>query len=1180
MIVHPASIRQRAEERLKKKLHLNISQLTDADILKLLHELEVHQIELELQNEELQSALDQTATATALYDFSPTSYMTLDQKGRILEINLTGAGVLGIKRSSLINCNLLQFITADTQSLFIEFYSKILSVRSKQSCEIRLVINGIPSSFMHIEGIVTDDGLKCLLTMVDITACILSDKALQVSEARHKTMIENIGDVISIIGPDGYLKYASPNVEKYFGWKPEELVGTMDVWNWVKHEDIEGLAKIFDETLAKVGESLTIESSIKCKDGNYKWVRITGVNRLNDPNIEGILVNYHDISERKLVEAEVLKQKSFFEQLFSQSSVSTQILDKDGWCERINPRLGEIFGVKAKDIEGKKYNIFKDESILRNGIALHLDKVFKELKAIEWDVLFDIGLAAESQHIEVAERKKSWFHNWAYPILDEKGELMNVIIQHNDITERKNIEEAHKTSELRLHTLVQTIPDLIWLKDKDGKYLFCNKMFERFFGATESEIKGKTDYDFVNHELADSFRENDRKTMNLGKSAGNEEWIIFRDDGHRALFDTIKTPMFDFDGKIIGVLGIGHDITKRKRVEAALKESEERYRGIFENATIGLYRTTPDGQILLANPALIRMLGYDSFEELASRNLVNDGFGLDYPRTYFCEQIEKLGVIRDVESAIRRKDNTIIYIRESARGIRDNEGQVIYYEGAFEDITQRKQAEDKLKLFLSAVESGNDGIIITSLNGTISYANHAAIDTFGYTHEELMIMNVELLNADPIIAKEMTALLATTGRWSGESISIKKNREQFPALLSISAIRDNDGKPIAMMGIFQDITEKKEAARKVNLLAHSLESISECVSITDNDDIIIYINESFIQTYGFPKEELIGKHISILRPTNMTDKQSDTVNAINYRTINGGWKGEIINKKKDGTLFPILLSTSVIKDENENAVALIGVARDITELKANREELIAAKEKAEENDRLKSAFLANMSHEIRTPMNAIIGFSDLMVDGDDEDRNLYAEIVQKSSKQLLMLIDDVIQMSRLQSERLPVKMLEFKPAELVSDVCQMFDLPDFKKSLDLVVIIPIQCENLAIHSDKEKIRQVLTNFVSNALKYTLTGSVELGFAMKNGGIEFYVKDTGIGIPEHERERIFEMFYRGKEAMVAAIGGTGLGLKIAKELVELMGGHIGVDSEMNIGSRFYFTLPILPDAIGN
>jgi CheY-like chemotaxis protein len=196
-----------------------------------------------------------------------------------------------------------------------------------------------------------------------------------------------------------------------------------------------------------------------------------------------------------------------------------------------------------------------------------------------------------------------------------------------------------------------------------------------------------------------------------------------------------------------------------------------------------------------------------------------------------------------------------------------------------------------------------------------------------------------------------------------------------------------------------------------------------------------------------------------------------------------------------------------------------------------------------------------------------------MQDADADEKNYFAGIIQKGSEQLLMVIDDVMLLSRLQSEKLPVNNSEFSPAGLVTDVYQMFNLPDLKKGLELTANIPVQHKNLIVRSDADKIKQVLANLVSNAIKYTLKGGVELGFDMQNRNVEFYVKDTGMGISEREQKQIFEPFYRGEQVISAAIGGTGLGLNIAKELIELLGGEIGVNSAPNQGSRFYFTIPV-------
>ena len=379
-----------------------------------------------------------------------------------------------------------------------------------------------------------------------------------------------------------------------------------------------------------------------------------------------------------------------------------------------------------------------------------------------------------------------------------------------------------------------------------------------------------------------------------------------------------------------------------------------------------------------------------------------------------------------------------------------------------------------------------------------------------------------------------------------------------------------DREQCVVLGLIQDVTEKKEIERMVNLLANSLESISECVSITDTEDRIIYVNESFLNTYGYKLDELTGQHINIVRPQELKDFQ---VRNFLSKSAEGGWRGEIINKRKDGSSFPILLSSSAIKDENGKLIAMIGVAMDITEMKKNRDELVEAKEHAEENNRLRFALLNNMSHEIRTPMNAIMGFSELMKEADEEEKVAYAEIIHNSSDQLLSLIDDVILLSRLQSEKIPLQITEFSPAKLVAEVCMMFNHPKLSKGLQIKETTPYKYRNLMINSDFNKIRQVLTNFLSNAIKYTDTGSIEVGFYVKNNQIGFFVSDTGMGISAHEMQLIFDAFFRGEQAISMAIRGTGLGLNIAKELIDIMGGKIGVESELDKGSRFYFNIPL-------
>ena len=377
--------------------------------------------------------------------------------------------------------------------------------------------------------------------------------------------------------------------------------------------------------------------------------------------------------------------------------------------------------------------------------------------------------------------------------------------------------------------------------------------------------------------------------------------------------------------------------------------------------------------------------------------------------------------------------------------------------------------------------------------------------------------------------------------------------------------------------ILQDITEQKAIEKKVKLLAHSLESISECVSITDTNDILLYVNEAFTRIYGYSESELIGKHIKMLRPK---DSESGYSKKVLDETMDGGWSGELINMKKDGTLFPILLSTSIIKDDNKDSVALIGVARDISEMKKKNEELLAAKKRAEESDRLKTAFLHNISHEIRTPMNAIVGFAELLNDPDllPEESKSYTDIIVRSSNQLLSIITDIVSIATIEAGQEKIVERVVNVNSICRLVYEQFQLKAEKQNISLKYETSIPECNSIIMTDETKLLQILTNLISNAIKFTKDGSVHFGCELKNYNLEFFVKDTGIGIPLDKQDDIFKRFRQLENAENRKFGGSGLGLSISKTYVELLGGSMWVESQPGKGSKFYFTIPYL-EALG-
>ena len=298
-----------------------------------------------------------------------------------------------------------------------------------------------------------------------------------------------------------------------------------------------------------------------------------------------------------------------------------------------------------------------------------------------------------------------------------------------------------------------------------------------------------------------------------------------------------------------------------------------------------------------------------------------------------------------------------------------------------------------------------------------------------------------------------------------------------------------------------------------------------------------------------------------------------------WKTILSGdvWYGELQNKKKNGELYWDQAVISAIRNKEHVITNFVAVKVDITEQKRTLHELIDAKQKAEESDRLKSAFLANITHELRTPMNGILGFSELLKDPElsTEESTEYVDLIHQSGQRLLTLINELIDIARIESGQTRVQLVDTNINKLLHDLTAFFKLEIRNKGLRLKCTAGLPESESIILTDCAKLIQILTNLVNNALKFTVKGEIEIGYKRVNGTLEFYVKDSGIGIPLSMHEKIFERFIQVDNPLTRNIEGSGLGLSITKAYVAMLGGTIQVESIEGKGSTFTFTLPYNP-----
>ncbi len=1227
----------------------------------------------------------------------------------LMDIDL-GRGIDGTETAKMIlrECQVpIVFLSSHTEPYIVEKTEKITSY----------------GYIVKNSGItVLDASIKMAFKLFD------ANRQLLESEIKQKAMIANISDVISVIAKDGTLKYNSPNIEKWFGWHPDKIQGC-NGWAVVHPEDLDRIHELFSKITEKDNFTQTSEFRYKCSDGSYKPVEFTAINLADDPVIGGVLVNYHDITERRKAGEALRESEERFRKIFDEGHSGIVIVNKNFNFETVNRAFctftgyssSELATMTFKDITHPDHvkqdseNIIKlmngeiafyqteKRYIRKNGEVLWGDLVVSAIHNNEGEFLYFLSIVEDISERKLAESilkeseslkselfeklntaqkiaqigswewdlktDKVWWSDESYRIFGvTKGEytpsfegngkfihpddieqygvqfdncfkygtpldyefrllagdgLMKycnargeIVYDNNgnpvrfngtvhDITMRRLAEDEIKTkkeelealneelnatleemeasndeliesnrvliemdskladamavlrnNELHLRTLLRTIPDLVWLKDKDGRYLLCNAVFERFFGAKEQDIAGKTDYDFMSSELAEFFLENDRKAIEGGKPTANEEWVTFADDNHRAMLETIKTPVYDENRNLLGVLGIGRDITDRKRIEEELNYNRNLLKTVFDSASEAIYAKDIKGQYHVVNNACLQLLGFTSSEILGRRDI--DILPADLADEFIKtdEAVIKNGQVEEREESGIIQGRMCTFLSHKAPW-RDSSGNIIGIIGVSTDITDRKKAETELKEKSEKLESLNEELNATleeleSLNGDLagnyeelqgkeralldekiftealfeSIPGHLYVydenlqlirwnrkheTVTGYSAEELSHMHISrFFEGDDIARVEKTANeVFTTGYGEIEAHIVLKNGGKI--LVHLSGVRMLLEGKIYLTGVGIDITESKrienelrESEKKYRILT---ENIKDVVWILDTKTMyFLYVSPSVRHLRGYTAEEILALPVdAAMAPgaseflLNLIQRRSDEILS-GEKESGEFYINEVEQPCKNGSTVWTEVITSYYINDKTGHVEVRGVTRDITE-----------RRKAEERIRTllaeKELLLKEVHHRIRNFMNTINSL--LILQASTLKDPAVIRVLEEAGNRLqcMMLLYDKLYHS---ADFKKVSVMDYITS-LVNEILAGFPDSNLVKTdikIDDFVLDAKRLQSLGII-----INELLTNIMKYAFNSTGGMLISIYLALSGSRVTFIIHDNGIGMPE-------------------------------------------------------------------
>lgn len=777
--------------------------------------------------------------------------------------------------------------------------------------------------------------------------------------------------------------------------------------------------------------------------------------------------------------------------------------------------------------------------------------------------------------------------------ISERVQAENTIRQLNQELERRVVERTRQLADTTdaLQAIMDNANDAIFLKDADGRFLSFNRAAERFSGRMAAQVLGKTAVEAFGPETGGLMMEQERRILADGRSSTVEETLIM--NGIRRVFMATRSPRRNAAGKITGFVGVSRDITDRKLVENELRTQADRLRLAAQVGGLGIWDYHIESDTLYCDERWYQIIGRSAAQPIRS---IEEFKAFIHPDDVARATEVDLAALAQLSASNRnynivfrivRPDGEIRWLRSAACLIEGSTGMPTRAIGIVSDITESHLAAEKLKRSYESLREAERLARIGSWRLDLASRRFACSD-----------MLYELNGADPtgppltpvdlsrLFAAEERQLVAAAIEQCASTGApfelivqhLRLDGPSFAAHLRGQASRDSSGAIVAVSGTVQDITEREEARARLSALADNLPS--GAIFLLEQRDgerfpVLTYISAAIERLIGFAAADFVARPEILRQIIVDADRARFGDTLADAAAAQAVFDCRFRARTARGRVIWMHVRAAPRRQAN-GFVVWDGIIRDVTLDHEAAEALKQAKEAAESAERIKSDFLATVSHELRTPMSAVMGMTRLALRTESpESQRHYLERIDASSKLLLRILNDVLDFSKIEAGRLDLEEIPFTLESVLDSVTNVSGVPAEEKQLELVYAVSDEVPR-EMHGDPLRLSQVLTNLVSNAVKFTGDGEIVvcvdlLGRRAGQCELHFRVRDTGIGLDADQLAGLFRPFSQADSGTSRRYGGTGLGLAICKRLVERMAGRIWVESSPGKGSTFHFTV---------